>query len=73
MYGEMSTRFLLTLISDHLKGLEELVGKLKERDSGCKEWEDLTMNTFTHTLTWLKDKVNSRLEQSGINPDSLSA
>ena len=73
MGNEMSIQYLLTLLSDHVRGLEQLLEKIKEQDGGYAEWKSMTMETFLHSLGWLKLKVNSRLEQSGISPDSLVA
>ena len=60
MSKDMSTQYLLTLLSDRIKDMKEMVTKLKEQDREYTAWGDKTLEALKANLVWLKDKVDTR-------------
>lgn len=56
----MSTEYLLTLLSDRLKEVENLIKKLKEQDNGQIDWKSPSLDAFGDNLIWLEGKVEKR-------------
>ena len=59
----MSTKYLVTLISDKCSEMEKLVAKLKKQDAKCVQWQDVYLTNLCNLLDMLKSHAATRRDE----------
>ena len=62
MSDEMSTPYLLALLSERASEIQKMVQKLRQQDSEYREWTGYDAEITLRRLDWLNKLAESRME-----------